>query len=129
MSEDAIPNLTPEEFITDIRKRMDHLYPKIGHLADLKSDTDDGTITKVECFAFMVIIKGLLDNVKVAAHLMTCVRPECQTTAGCKCAPLPKASLSDFTDEEIAREYFWRAQQKLGDPRVWVNMSPMEYGS
>lgn len=29
-------------------------------------------------------------------------------------------SLSEFTDEEIAREYFWRAQRKLGDPRIAV---------
>lgn len=32
------------------------------------------------------------------------------------------SSLSDFTDEEIAREYYWRAQKKLGDQRVGIGL-------
>lgn len=32
--------------------------------------------------------------------------------------------LSNYTDEEIAKEYYWRMQKKLGDPRISVS-SPM----
>jgi hypothetical protein len=52
--------------------------------------------------------------------MIICSMPLCQTAAGCVCRPVFK-SLSGFTDEEIAREYFWRAQKKLGDPRIGVS--------
>jgi hypothetical protein len=40
--------------------------------------------------------------------------------------PAPAKSLSDYTDGEIATEYYWRAQQKLGDPMKGVSMSSAE---
>lgn len=69
---------------------------------------------------------------------MYCSHPDCQTSAGCKCrnwwptspqAPSYTAgatggrSLSDFTDDEIAREYHARALRKLGDPRIGVGFA------
>lgn len=54
--------------------------------------------------------------------------PKC--TARCDKAPHfgpqvgePIAGLSDYSDEEIAREYQWRMMKKLGDPRICVSGS------
>ena len=59
-----------------------------------------------------------------------CHRSECQTTAGCahkgpmgQTCYFPPRSLSDYSDEEIAREYHNRALRKLGDPRVSVGFA------
>lgn len=75
--------------------------------------------------------------------MQICGRLECHTTAGCahrgpngelcwwspdgSCAQYPGwyvkvGQLSDFTDDEIAREYYRRALARLGDPRVAVSM-------
>lgn len=72
-----------------------------------------------------------------------CGRGECHTTAGCaNRGPngelcywpnsgsvysnpgwlLKVGQLTDFTDDEIAREYYRRALAKLGDPRVAVGL-------
>jgi len=52
-----------------------------------------------------------------------CSKPECQTTAGCLCqTQFTFRSLSQYTDEEIAREYHWRMMKKLGDPLICVQM-------
>lgn len=76
--------------------------------------------------------------------MLICNRHECQTTAGCAHRGLDGTlcvfpaspgqsyetivgwlhkvgSLSQFTEEEIAREYHWRAMKKLGDPRIGVS--------
>lgn len=71
--------------------------------------------------------------------MIICSRPECSSTAGCKCGngwpwqypQMPayttggvgRASLSDFSDEEIAREYHSRALRKLGDQSVSVGFA------
>lgn len=53
-----------------------------------------------------------------------CSRSECQTTAGCQCHRLSlwsitrSVALSDYTDEEIAREHHYRMLKKLGDQRI-----------
>lgn len=55
--------------------------------------------------------------------MIICSMPGCQTTAGCVCSRVSRPvfkSLSDFTDEEITREYYRRAQMKLGDQRITV---------
>ncbi len=59
--------------------------------------------------------------------LIICSMPECQTTAGCVCSRPAFKSLSDFTDEEIAREYYARAQSKLGDPRIGVTTKALPW--
>jgi len=52
-----------------------------------------------------------------------CSMPGCQTTAGCKCDQVrSRPSLSDFTDEEIAKEHYLRAMLKLGDQRISVGV-------
>jgi hypothetical protein len=76
--------------------------------------------------------------------MLICGRHECQTTAGCAhrgpdgtlcvfpASPSQSyekipgwlhevGALTQFTDEEIAREYHWRMMKKLGDPRVCVS--------
>ena len=58
--------------------------------------------------------------------MIICSKPECQTTAGCKCkSDVPKfgKSLSDYTDDEIAREYHARALARLGDPRISITLA------
>lgn len=54
-----------------------------------------------------------------------CTIPECQTSAGCKCRPPSRAgtSLSDWSDEDITREYHQRMLRKLGDPRIGVSFA------
>jgi len=64
--------------------------------------------------------------------MIVCSSPGCQTTAGCVCNRISRPvfkSLSDFTDEEIAREYYWRAQKKLGDPMIGVSVPVSSPGS
>jgi hypothetical protein len=34
----------------------------------------------------------------------------------------PRTPLSEYSDDEIAREYYWRAQRKLGDPSIGVTV-------
>lgn len=73
-----------------------------------------------------------------------CARHECQTTAGCahrgtngqlcwfheqSYTTVPgwlveRKLISEFTDDEIAREYYTRALRKLGDPRTRVSWEP-----
>lgn len=60
-------------------------------------------------------------------RMILCTRPECQTSAGCKCVvpgdrlvPRERSSLSDYSDDEIAREHHYRMLKKLGDPRICV---------
>ncbi len=36
-------------------------------------------------------------------------------------------SLSEFSDEEISREYHWRAMRKLGDPRICVSWPQSDF--
>lgn len=54
--------------------------------------------------------------------MVLCSRPECQTTAGCKCNQRSVYGLDSFSDEEIAREHHWRMVKKLGDPRICVTV-------
>jgi len=57
--------------------------------------------------------------------MILCSAPGCQTTAGCVCNSVSRAarpSLSDFTDEEIAREHGWRMMRRLGDQSVGVSV-------
>ncbi len=76
--------------------------------------------------------------------MLICNLHECHTTAGCahrgpegqlcywpgesmgQYDKIPgwlheKKALSEFSDDEIAREYHWRMMQKLGDPRIGVS--------
>lgn len=77
--------------------------------------------------------------------MLICGRNECQTTAGCAnrgvngelcvfpASPSqsyakipgwlhPVGTLSQYSDEEIAREYHWRCMKKLGDPSKCVSL-------
>jgi hypothetical protein len=58
--------------------------------------------------------------------MITCSRPECQTSAGCKCnqswvypvrLPMRKA-LSEYTDAELRNELHQRAMQAPGGQGV-----------
>jgi hypothetical protein len=58
--------------------------------------------------------------------MTTCFRPECQTTAGCKCGrswdypvrlPMRK-TLSEYTDAELQNELSRRATPVQGDRRA-----------
>jgi hypothetical protein len=54
--------------------------------------------------------------------MILCTGPLCQTSAGCRCAQTPAPrGLSDYSDEEIAREHHFRMLRRLGDPRVCVS--------
>jgi hypothetical protein len=60
--------------------------------------------------------------------MIMCSRPECQTSAGCKCGQswhypvrLPmRKTLSDYTDAELRNELMRRAMQALGDQSVGI---------